>query len=170
MLDELTARKILRRMKVFALHEKLDAWLLELLPDDRNVADVLEQGLKEGKIMIPGAVADKPDGFRDVTGVTSYLNTFGVDVAERIRNQFIPLFDPAAEPLSEEILTINDYIQQQAGYSLYDAQLAVAETVKRQLDRRNAAFIVAECGTGKTKIGSTALGALHGLMAAQRRR
>ena len=169
-LDELTARKILRRMKVFALHEKLDAWLLELLPDDRNVVDVLEQGLKEGKIMIPGAVADKPDGFRDVTGVTSYLNTFGVDVAERIRNQFIPLFDPAAEPLSEEILTINDYIQQQAGYSLYDAQLAVAETVKRQLERRNAAFIVAECGTGKTKIGSTALGALHGLMAAQRRR
>ena len=169
-LDALISRKILRRMKVFALHEKLDAWVLELLPDDKNVVDVLEQGLKEGKIMIPGAAADKPDGFDGVTSVTSYLNTFGVDVAERIRNQFIPLFDPATEPLSEEILTINDYIQQQAGYSLYDAQLAVAETVKRQLDRRNAAFIVAECGTGKTKIGSTALGALHGLVAAQRRR
>ena len=35
-LDELTARKILRRMKVFALHEKLDAWLLELLPERRH--------------------------------------------------------------------------------------------------------------------------------------
>ena len=169
-LDELISRKILRRLKVFAIHEKLDAWRLELLPDDKNVVDVLEQGLEEGKISIPGAAADKPDGFEGVTSVTSYLNTFGVKIAERIRDQFIPLFDPASEPLSEEILAINDYIQEKAGYSLYDAQLAVAETVKRQLERRNAAFIVAECGTGKTKIGSTALGALHGLVAAQRRR
>ena len=61
--------------------------------------------------------------------VTSYLNTFGVTVADRIRNQFLPLFDPASEPLSEEVLAINDCIQQRAGYSLYDAQLAVAEAV-----------------------------------------
>ncbi len=169
-LDELIARKILRRLNVSTLYEKLDAWTLELLPEDKNVVDVLEQGLKEGKIAIPGADPAKADGFDGVTGVTSYLNTFGVTVAERIRNQFVPLFDPASEPLSEEVLAVNDYIQEQAGYSLYDAQLAVAETVKRQLDRRNAAFIVAECGTGKTKIGSTALGALHGLAAAQRRR
>lgn len=168
-LDELVARKILHKLKVFSLHEKLDAWTLELLPDDKNIVDVLEQGLKDGKISIPGAVPNSPDGFDGVETVTSYLNTFGVTVAERIRNQFEPLFDPASEPLSEEVLAVNDYIQEQAGYSLYDAQLAVAEAVKRQLDRRNAAFIVAECGSGKTKIGSTALGALHGLMAAQRR-
>ena len=167
LLEELTARKILRKLKVFTLSEKLDAWVLELLPDDENVANVLEQGLKEGKISIPGAAVGCPDGFDGVTSVISYLNTFGVTVAERIRNQFEPLFDPASEPLSEEVLAVNDYIQQQAGYSLYDAQLAVAEAVKRQLDRRNAAFIVAECGSGKTKIGATALGALHGLMTAQ---
>ena len=53
-LDELIARKILRRLKVFALHEKLDAWLLELLPNDQNIVDVLEQGLKNGNISIPG--------------------------------------------------------------------------------------------------------------------
>ena len=101
--------------------------------------------------------------------VTGYLNTFGVTVADRIRNQFLPLFDPATEPLSEEILAINDCIQQRAGYSLYDAQLAVAEAVKRQLDRRGTALIIAECGSGKTKIGSTAIGALHGLWASQHR-
>ncbi len=169
-LDELIARKILRRLNVFTLYEKLEAWMLELLPEDINVVDVLEQGLKEGKIAIPGADPAEPDGFDSVTGVTSYLSTFGVTVAERIRNQFVPLFDPASEPLSEEVLSVNDYIREQAGYSLYNAQLAAAEAVKRQLERRNAAFIVAECGTGKTKIGSTALGALHGLVAAQRRR
>lgn len=55
MLDKLIGRKILCKLKVFALHKKLDVWLLELLPDDKNVVDVLEQGLKEGKITIPGA-------------------------------------------------------------------------------------------------------------------
>ena len=88
--------------------------------------------------------------------VTGYLNTFGVTVADRIRNQFQPLFDPASEPLSEEVLAINDYIRQEAGYSLFDAQLAVVEAVKRQLDRRSVALIVAECGLGKTKIGAAA--------------
>ena len=77
---------------------------------------------------------------------------------------------PASEPLSEEVLAVNDYIQSKAGYSLYDAQLAVAEAVKRQLDRKGAALIIAECGSGKTKIGSTALGALYGLWASQRRK
>ena len=39
-------------------------------------------------------------------------------------------------------------------FPLYDAQLAVAEAVKRQLDRKKTALIIAECGSGKTKIGS----------------
>ena len=79
-LEELIARKILHKLKVFTLNEKLDAWVLELLPDDKNVVDVLEQGLKDGKLSIPGAAPDGPDGFDGVTSVTSYLNTFGVTV------------------------------------------------------------------------------------------
>lgn len=168
-LDELEKRGHLRRLSVISLKEKLDAWVLYLLPEDKNVAEVLEDGLKAGAIAIPGAVPGSSDGFESVSSVTSYLNTFGSTVADRIRNQFLPLFDPATEPLSEEVLAINECILARAGYSLYDAQLAVAEAVKRQLDRKHVALIVAECGTGKTKIGATALGALHGLWAAQHR-
>jgi len=43
------------------------------------------------------------------------------------------------------------------GYSLYPAQLAVAEAVKRRLDKSKVALIIAECGSGKTKIGASAL-------------
>ena len=46
----------------------------------------------------------------------------------------------------------------------------MAEAVKRQLDRKKTALIVAECGSGKTKIGATALGALQGMHAAQSKR
>lgn len=166
-IDALISRNELRKLEVLSLTEKLDAWVLDLKPEDQNVVQVLEDGLKSGAISVPGAVPGAPDGFEEVNSVTGYLNAFGVTVAERIRNQFLPLFDPATEPLSEEVLTINDYIQEHAGYSLYDAQLAVAEAVKRQLVQKKCAIIRAECGSGKTKIGSTALGALHGLWASQ---
>ena len=166
-IDELTARGFLRKMEVLSLTEKLDAWVLDLTPEDKNVVQVLEDGLQSGAISVPGGMSGATDGFEEVKGVTDYLNTFGVTVAERIRTQFQPLFDPASEPLSDEVLAINEFIEDHAGYSLYDPQLAVAEAVKRQLTIRKCAIIKAECGSGKTKIGSTALGALHGLWARQ---
>ncbi len=127
----------------------MDAWALICQADDANIISVVEDGLRSGNILIPGQVID-PVGFDGVESVTGYLNTFGVTVAQRIRNQFQPLFDPAAEPLSPEILSINDYIREKAGYSLYDAQMAVAESVKRQLHHSKCGFIVAECGSGKS--------------------
>ena len=160
-LEELEKRGDLRQMTVISLKRDMDAWVLELMPEDANVVEILETGLKSGKLTIPGAKPNVSDGFENVGTVTDYLNTFGVTVADRIRSQFQPLFDPASEPLSEEILTINDYIQEKAGYPLYDAQLAVAEATKRQLQHHKAALIRAECGSGKTKIGSAALGALQ---------
>ena len=164
-LDALTARGDLRQLETVSLKEKLDAYVLNLKPEDANVVEILEDGLKSGEIAIPDADPDGPDGFDGVENVTGYLNTFGATVAQRIRSQFQPLFDPAAEPLSEEVLAVNDTIQEKAGYSLYDAQLAVAEATKRQLERKKIALIVAECGSGKTKIGATALGALQGMHA-----
>ncbi len=166
-ISTLIDRGYLRQMEVLSLTEKLSAWALDLLQEDRNVVKILEDGLRSGAITVPGGTADTADGFEDVKGVTDYLNTFGVTVAERIRTQFQPLFDPAAEPLSDEVLAINAFIEEHAGYSLYDPQLAVAEAVKRQLTKHKCAIIRAECGSGKTKIGSTALGALHGLWASQ---
>ncbi len=169
-LTSLQNRGDLRQLEVISQKERIDAWVLTLKPEDKNVVEVLEEGLKTGDIQIPSAVPGFSDGFEEVNNVTEYLNTFGVTVADRIRNQLMPLFDPASEPLSDEVLAINDFITQHAGYSLYDAQLAVAEAVKRQLERKRAALIIAECGSGKTKIGSTALGALHGLWASQKKK
>ncbi len=157
-LDELQRRRFLKPLRVISIRERVEAWLLLCKKDDANIVKVLEEGLKTGAIHIPGTV-QAPHGFDDVHSVTSYLSAFGVTVAERIREQFQPLFDPAAEQLSPEVLRINDYIRAHAGYSLYPAQLAVAESVKRKLSEGKSAFIVAECGSGKTKIGATALAA-----------
>ena len=165
-LAELERRGILKKLQVISLREKLDAWVLQCQNDDANIISVVEDGLKNGAIAIPGTVR-APNGFDGVENVTSYLNTFGVTAAERIRKQFQPLFDPASDPLSPEVLAVNDYIRAHAGYSLYDAQLAVAEAVKRQLQKHKCGFIVAECGSGKTKIGATAMAAVYALRAEQ---
>ena len=168
-LDELERRGDLKRITVVSIREKIDAWILRCSHEDANIISVVEEGLRNGTIAIPGT-ATNPDGFANIGNVTGYLNAFGVTVAERIREQFTPLFDPANEPLSPEILSVNGYIREHAGYPLYDAQLAVAESVKRQLDHDKCAFIVAECGSGKTKIGAAAMAAFWDLKAGRARR
>ena len=168
-LDELERCGDLKKLTVVSIREKIDAWVLRCAYEDANIISVVEHGLRSGAIAIPGT-ATNPDGFAQISNVTGYLNAFGVTVAERIREQFTPLFDPANEPLSPEILSVNGYIREHAGYPLYDAQLAVAESVKRQLDHDKCAFIVAECGSGKTKIGAAAMSAFWDLKANRARR
>lgn len=167
-LAELKRRNILRPLRVKSISRRMEAWLLRCEEKDKNIVAVLEDGLKSGAIAIPGG-APGLSPLDELKSVTDYLNTFGVTVAERIKKLFVPLFDPAKEPLSPEVLAINQYVHDHAGYSLYDAQLAVSEAVKRQLQRGKVGLIVAECGSGKTKIGAVAIAsAAAGLYAQQK--
>lgn len=167
-LTELQTRNILRPLQVKALSRKLEAWLLRCEEQDKNIVAVMEDGLKSGAISIPGSkVGLSP--LDEINSVTEYLNTFGITVAERIKKLFVPLFDPTSESLSPEVLAINQYIEERAGYPLYDAQLAVAEAIKRQLERSKVGLIVAECGSGKSKIGTVSIVSVAaGLLARQR--
>ena len=88
-LSEMQRRGILTQLTVLSAKEKIDAGMMQCEHDDANSVSVIEDGLRWNAIAIPGEVQN-PDGFADVNGVTDYLNTFGVTVAERIRNQFQP--------------------------------------------------------------------------------
>ena len=172
-LAELQNHKILRKLKMLTTTQRFEVWVLLLEPGDSNIVSVLEDGLHSGAIVIPcerdasgestvPGDESMPGGTivplkLPVTSVSTYLNAYGAILAHRIKNQFNPRFDPSSEPLSLEILTINDNIHRNTGYSLYNAQLAVAEALKRQLKVDKAGLCVAECGSGKSKIGTTAL-------------
>lgn len=155
-LTELQKRSILKPLQVISNRENFEVWVLTLSENEKNIISVVNEGLKSGAISIPNGAGKR---FPEIRSVTQYLNTFGVLIAEKIKNRFQPLFDPAAENLSAEILAVNDNIKKNTGYSLYDAQLAVCEAHKRCLEKKKATLCIAECGSGKTKIGITSLNA-----------
>ncbi len=160
-LNTLIQKEVLVPLKVFSLQERFDAWQLTCTQKDQNLIEVLEEGLKTGAIVIPGATPENSAAFERVSTLSQYLHEFGVTIADQIKSQFYPLFDPEAEPLSQEVLEVNENIRQNCGYSLYPAQLAAAEALKRKIDRHEPAVIVAQCGSGKSKIGAGALYASH---------
>lgn len=156
-LGECFKRKILIPLEVLSASVHFDAYMLEVRNDEKEIEDIVNQGLRIGRISIPGAV--KNSGFEDIFTVSQYLNKYGITIANRIRESFDPLFDPATETICDRIKRINGNLKKNVGYTLYPAQLAVAEAVKRRLDKSKVGLIVAECGSGKTKIGSVALSA-----------
>lgn len=156
-LSECEKRGILTKLKVVSKSARLDAYQLELEKDETDMESVVNDGLKMGLISIPNSVSSKE--LNRVKTVSQYLNKYGITIANRIRDSFNPLFDPETEKICDGLKRINGHIKKKAGYSLYPAQLAVAEALKRRLDRAKVGLVVAECGSGKTKIGSVALAA-----------
>lgn len=75
-LSSLRQRGDLRQLEVISLKERIDAWVLDLKPQDQNVVEVLERGLQSGAIQIPGAVPNMPDGFENVENVTGYDDVY----------------------------------------------------------------------------------------------
>lgn len=156
-LSECEKRGMLTKLKVLSLSSHFDAYQLELRDDEQDIESVVNDGLKMGIIAIPNSVPVNELG--KVSTVSQYLNRYGTTIATRIRDSFSPLFDPETEQICDRLKRLNGYIKKNAGYSLYPAQLAVAESLKRRLDKAKVGLVVAECGSGKTKIGSVALAA-----------
>ena len=72
-LAELKRRRILRPLRVRSLYQELEAWKLCCEAKDQNLVKVMEDGLKQGKIKIPGA-APGPSLLDGVHSVTDYTN------------------------------------------------------------------------------------------------
>ena len=157
-IDELIKNEILIPLEVLSIEQSFDAYMLRMRNDEKDVIDIVNRGLASGAISIPNADKSQ-NNFKDINSVSKYLQEYGTVIAERIKDSFTPLYDPATEDICPILKDINKYLKSHTGYELYPAQLAVAEAVKRRLDEAKVAMIIAECGSGKTKIGSASLAA-----------
>lgn len=156
-ISELKNRGLLSPMRVCCIGRKFDGWHMNVSEEESEVVSVLEDGLKSGVIAIPGVSVQKNEIFSNIRSFTQYLQSFGTKIADRIKKCFPPVFNPAEQPISDRLREVNQYVIDHAGYSLFDAQLGAAEALRRQLETSKLAFLVAECGTGKSKIGNAAL-------------
>lgn len=98
-LAELKRRRILRPLRVRSLYQELEAWKLCCEAKDQNLVRVMEDGLKRGKIKIPGAspgpslldgvhsVTDYPDG-RPMGKVANTVLRLKRQETHRIFDQF----------------------------------------------------------------------------------
>ncbi len=147
----------------------MDAWVLDLKPEDKNMVEVLEQGLKDGSIQIPGAVDGAPDGFDGVENVTGYLNTFESpwQTASGISSCRSLILPASLYLMRYWRSTTASWAGRAIPCMMPNLRWPRPSSVS--WIEKSVAFIIAECGSGKTKIGSTALGALYGLWASQKR-
>lgn len=155
-ISELKERGLLQEMRVFCLWKEFQGFYMSVSSDEKEIAQILEDGLRNRYISIPESQGHEPV-WEQITSFTKYLKEFGSQIVNRIKESFPPVYNPEEEPVCKELEEVNQFIIGHAGYSLFDAQLGAAEALKRCMEKDKLAFLVAECGTGKTKIGSAAL-------------
>ena len=68
--------------------------------EENEIAAVLEDGLKSGRIAIPGADPNAEDVFSDIRSFTQYLKQFSGKIADRIKKCFPPVYHPGEQPVS----------------------------------------------------------------------
>lgn len=156
-LSELKRRNILKPLQVYCIGRRFQGWHMNVSANEAELVAVLEDGLKERRIAIPGTTNTTQHDIGQLHTFTGYLQEFGTMIADRIKECFPPRYNPAEEPICQALSEVNQFVIDHAGYSLFDAQLGAAEALKRQLETDKMALLVAECGVGKTKIGSAAL-------------
>lgn len=133
-------------------HDKhcLSAYVMRT--DVDYIIDQISDGLRNGEIVIPGATHTSYD-MQHMSGLDSYLNTFSDILAGRIKNAFVPRFTPGKDAYSKVLEDLADYAEYHGHLKLYDAQKSVIQATSNALDHKKSAFIIGECGSGKTAMG-----------------
>ena len=134
-ISELKNRGLLSPLRVCCIGRKFEGWHMNVSSEENEIAAVLEDGLKSGRIAIPGADPDTEDVFSDIRSFTQYLKQFSGKIAYRIKKCFPPVYHPGEQPVSDKLREVNQYVANHTGYSLFDAQLGAAEALRQQLER-----------------------------------
>ena len=157
-INEMLAKNSLYPLKVYSIfNNNFKAYCMLKHDDDKVLDEIVEKGILTKALVIPGVASEHSGKFEDISGASEYLARFGSQIAEKIKKDFVPLFDPSKEDICDEIYNINENLFMNKGFRLYHAQMAVAEAMRRKLSTGNCALCVAECGAGKTKIGSVSI-------------
>ena len=133
--------------------------VLYLEVNSEDLVARISQGLKDHVISIK--IGERPaytsEFMKNVVGIDSYLHNFAEVLTKKIQRFFKPLFIPGTG-YSDRLQEFNEYANYKDGINLYHAQQDVAQALSQCLNKQKNAFLIGECGVGKTSI---ALAAIH---------
>lgn len=117
-----------------------------------NLIELVTGALKNNRITINNTNVVSTT-MENISGLDSYLNTFGETLASRIQESFVPKFTPGQD---EYIQTVHDFDDAcyGAGIELFEAQKAVVQASVNNFKKSDVTFIIGEMGSGKTAIGA----------------
>ena len=126
---------------------------------DASVEDIvmrIQRGLRSNRITIGDNGLTSPF-MSEVEGIDAYLNEFSEVLTKKIQDSFTPMFVPGTDKYDIDLESVTDYMKCNDGISLYPAQKDVAQTISNTFNKKKCAFIVGECGVGKTSLAIAAV-------------
>lgn len=121
--------------------------------DKDDIKSIVTEGLRRKDINISGNNNPSPI-LENITGLNDYLNTFGEILASKIQQSFKPKFIPGEDKYENYTNFADDFMYHEADIELFEAQKSVIQSVVNNLKVNDAAFIIAEMGSGKTSMGA----------------
>lgn len=114
------------------------------------IENFVKMGLGSKRLSIDGCNTIS-DAVKEVTGIDSYQNLFGKELAEKTKKTFQPLYDPETTPISKKVEGFFNVCQ----YYLprihsYQKQKEVIQAGIMSLDHNKNLVISGETGAGKT--------------------
>lgn len=126
------------------------------------VKTIIEEGLKSKAINVKN-VNSSSLVMQSITGLDSYLATFGETLAEKIQTSFRPKFIPKQDKYSISTNDVDDYLYYNSNKQkeLYEGQKAVIQSTVNNLNKNHNSYIISEQGSGKSIMGATTTYAHH---------
>lgn len=117
---------------------------------DYALESVIQKGLYSNEISIDGCNESSLTA-KTVTGIDSYLSSFGQVLVDHTSEKFKPRFDPSKESVGEDVNGFFDVCRYYyPGIKAYEKQKHVMEAGARCLDKEDTLLISGETGAGKT--------------------
>lgn len=113
------------------------------------LSNIISEGLKNGNITINGNPIVSPE-LESMGGLDSYIGAHSEVFSKKIQKAFSPRFIPGISKYSQAVNDYSDYIEYNGHLKFFDAQKAVVQSISDTLKKQKSAFIIGECGTGKT--------------------
>ena len=146
--NQLQEARVIRKARTTIMEGTREVEIYKYVGNQETIKNIIENGLKSGAININGS-NEASVLLEDIHGLNDYLSIFGSLLADKIQNKFRPKFIPGTDNYTRYLNNIDDYIHHK-GIEMYEAQLAVVQSVVNNFNVNKHSIIVGEMGCGKT--------------------